>query len=857
MSISSEKTNTLVATYNVIKENIYNNNFSTKEFSDSISQTITYGLFIARLNNKNNKKIDFYNIKKFIPSNFSLIRDILKLIDDIETNNEYNSLRWILEEIINVVNNIDTEFLFKEFSFTKNKENLKDPYLYFYEDFLAKYDSNLRKAKGVYYTPHSIVSFIVSSLHKVLKKEFKLNYGFANRDKVTVLDFATGTGTFLLEVIKTILNEIPIDSGKQEDYINLHILKNVYGFEYLMAPYAVSHLKLSQYLKEICSVDFNNDNTKLQIFLTNTIDKTKLSDQKSFKAFFPAISEENELTNKVKEKQILVILGNPPYSSDSKNNNEYILNLVNDYKKIENEPINEKNLKPLNDDYTKFIRFAEHRIESSDEGLLGIITNNGYLDNITFRGMRYHLLSTFDDIYILNLHGSSRKKEKTDDGNIDENVFDIQTGVAIAIFIKYKDKSKKNKLATIYYSSIKGKREYKYKFLNKKNIFTVDFKKLEYSPPNYFFIKKDLKTKDIYDDGISLIDIFNEYSTGVKTHKDKIAIDYTKDSLIDKLKDFVDLSEQDARSKYGIIKDGRDWKLVKVQEFLKSTNIDKSYIKKISYRPFDNRFIYYHEDQGVVAFPRYNIMKHILEIEDNIGLITTRFLSTDNFNHAFIASKIIESNIIPNGYVFPIYIKEDIGMLEDTPKENFKCKFRDFINTKYGKKLTTKEILGYIYAVLYSNIYRAKFYEHLKIDFPKIIFVDSIEIFKKLSRLGTSIINAHLLKDISEIDRSIGEHTIDINQNKNKIIEKIIYKENIKELCYNSTCCFTNVAKEVYEYVIGGYHVIKSYLKYRSGRELKIDAIEHLEHVIRVLNYTISVQKEIDNIIQNLKEFNE
>ncbi|AHH11707.1 N-6 DNA methylase (plasmid) [Borrelia coriaceae] len=861
LSMSFNKINTLVATYNVLKENIYSSNFTINEFSDSISQTITYGLFIARLNNKNSEKIDFYNIKKFIPSNFSLIRDILKLIDDIETNNEYNSLKWILEEIINVVNNIDSELIFEEFSFTSSCLNSKDPYLYFYEDFLSKYDDDLRKAKGVYYTSYSVVSFITRSLHETLKTKFNFERGLANRDKVTVLDFATGTGTFLLEVIKEILKEIKKESGKQEYYINTHILKNIYGFEYLMTPYAVTHLKLSQYLKEVFNVDFNNKDNKLQVFLTNTLDITTIPDQKSFTGLFPAISEENELTNEVKRKPILVILGNPPYSSESKNNNEYILNLVKEYKQIKNMPLNEKNHKPLNDDYVKFIRFAEHKFEKPEEGLIGIITNNGYLDNITFRGMRYHLLSTFDEIYILNLHGNLRKKEKTDDNKIDENIFDIQTGVAIAIFAKYKDELKKNQLAHIYYKSIRGKREEKYNFLDRNNIFSIDFEKLEYCPPNYFFIKKDSSNADIYSKGISLIDIFIEKNSGIKTKKDRIAIDYTEKELLKKLNNFAYLSEQDARIKYDIKKDSMFWKLTEVQEFLKTTNINPSYIKEISYRPFDSRFTYYSKNPGVVIEPRYKLMRHLLEIENNIGLITTRLLSSNNFCHALITFKISDMCIVSNrtkesSYVFPLYVKEDQGVFKDIVKENFKTTFRAFINTKYGKKFTPEEILSYIYAVLYSSTYRTRFVEFLKIDFPQIIFVDNIEIFLKLSDLGKRLIDAHLLKYTSKLNSNIGVHIIDLNQNPNKVIANILYKEEVNELYYNDTSKLINIPIEVYEYTIGSYQVLKSYLKYRKGRILGINEIEHLEKVAKVIHFTINIQREIDSIVLSLKEFN-
>lgn len=854
--LSLKKQNTLVGTYSIIKGNIYNNELKVSEFADSIAQTITYGFFLAKLNNTSNSRIDFDNIKKFIPNNFALIQDILKLTDNIASSREYDSIRWILEELIDIVNNIDSKTIFEQFSFTQNVKsndnNVKDPYLYFYEDFLAKYDKSLRKNKGVYYTPHSVVNFIVSSLNKILKYNFGLKNGFANREEVTVLDFATGTGTFLLEVIKCILKEIPKQTGKQKDYINDHILKNIYGFEYLMAPYAVAHLKLCQFLKKVCDFKFGNEHLRPQIFLTNTLDVTLISNQESFKAFFPAISEENKLVNEIKNKPILVILGNPPYNAESKNNNNYILNLIKSYKTIDNTPLNEKNIVSLNDDYVKFIRFSEHKIEIADEGLLGIITNNGYLDNITFKGMRYHLLKTFDEIYILNLHGNLRKKEKTDTGKVDENVFDIQTGVAIAIFIKYKEKLKQNKLANVYYKSIKGGREEKYSFLDKNTIFSIDAEKLKCKPPNYLFIKKDLKTEDVYSKGVSLEDIFIEYIAGIETQKDKIAIDLTKEKLLKKLNDLAYLDEQTARDRYDLKKDSRDWKLPIVQRFLKSTNIDAKYVKKIAYRPFDNRFIYYTESKGVITSPRYKVMRHILEIENNISFFSIRTLLLNDFHHALVSCNIMDKNFFSGcSYVFPLYIKEDQGMLGGIIKENFKTTFKDFINFKYSKAFDAKEILGYIYAVLYSNIYRTKFIEFLKIDFPKIIFVDSVETFDKLSKLGIKLINVHLMKNDSELDSNIGIHIGD----NNHIIEKIFYNKDTKELYYNSLCKFINTPYEVYEYFIGAYQVLRSYLKYRKGRELSIDDIEYLEKVIKILHYTINIQKQIDLITCKLEEF--
>ncbi|BDU62560.1 DNA methyltransferase [Candidatus Borrelia fainii] len=850
ISLKKNNQNSLVSSYQFIKTELYCDTLNTSEFSDSISQTITIGLFLSKLNDPNDAVfIDFDNIKKFIPNNFSLITSILRLIEDISIDFEYIDIKWILNELLNIINCIDSKSIFKRFSFIQNEtKSFKDPYLYFYEDFLIKYDKDLRKGKGVYYTPHAVVEFIVKSLHFILKTEFNLSTGFANKDKVSVLDFATGTGTFLLETIKCILKELN-NTSKEHFYIENHILKNLYGFEYLMTPYTVANLKISQYLKEVCNFNLDNEN-KLKIVLTNTLDNTIKSQQQVIHGIFKAISKENELANEIKNKNILVILGNPPYSSKSKNNNEFIRHLLNDYKKIDNETLNEKAITSLNDDYVKFIRYSEYKIETSNQGLLGFITNNAYLDNVTFRFMRWHLLKTFEKIYILNLNGNLRKKDRFDN-ETDENVFDIQTGVAIAIFIKTKQKTNPNELATVLYKSIKNTREYKYSYLELNDIDTIDFETLKPSPPYYFFVKKDFINESLYnnENSISLKDIFIEYSISVKTHKDKIAIDFTKSELLDKLRDFAYLNENDARVKYDIQKDSRDWKLQKAQKFLKDTNIDSKHVKRITYKPFDTRFVYYSVIKGgVVSYPVYNIMKHILEIDNNIALITSRLLHID-FKHAFISNILVDIHSISDAYLFPLYIKNNNTIINNEIKENFKDTFRNFINNKYCKAYNPNEILGYIYAILYSNIYRNKFIEFLKIDYPKIIFVNEVETFEKLSNLGCKLIDMHLLKNIDIQANDIGLHFSQDNNKQNFNIKKINYNNETQELFYNENNGFKGVSKEVFEYTIGSSQVIKSYLKYRMKRSLDINEIETLEKTIKALHYTIEIQNEIDTIL--------
>ncbi len=416
---------------------------------------IAYSLFLARLN-AGDKIITLRNAKDFIPASYELIRELVTFIEELQENKDYINTRWIIDEIISIVNYIDLAAILLDLSFIKQTKLLdeekelfkKDPYIYFYEDFLKAYDAKIRQRRGVYYTPPPVVSFITRAINDILKKDFGIEEGFADREQITVLDFATGTGTFLRDIIELILEKIP--ENKQANIIQNHILKNLYGFEYLIAPYTIAHLKLSQFLKEKNYALKGKDDERFQIYLTNTLEP--LNPQSSF--FVPALSKEAQEAQKIKDKKILVITGNPPYSGHSQNPSEkyieedgrrkkvktWIGELIQDYYKIDGQPLGEKNPKWLQDDYVKFIRFAQHKMENVEEGIIGIITNHSFLDNPTFRGMRQSLMKTFDRMYFIDLHGNSKKKEKCPDGSKDENVFDIEQGVCISIFVKKKQK---------------------------------------------------------------------------------------------------------------------------------------------------------------------------------------------------------------------------------------------------------------------------------------------------------------------------------------------------------------------------------------------------------------------------------
>ncbi|EOH7832176.1 type ISP restriction/modification enzyme, partial [Campylobacter jejuni] len=771
----SSKNETLLSLFNTFKETLYKE-LSYEEFCDSFAQTLTYSLFLAKLNNDTAKEIDLNNAKKFIPKSFPLIRSMSGFLDDSFENLE--NIKWLLEEIINIINHIDITSIIKELNKTGEKDLFnrptilsthKDPYLHFYETFLASYDPKLREVRGVYYTPAPVVIFIINAIDEALKQDFNHKKGLSEAlDKnITLLDFATGTGTFLLEAFRKALEPI---SKNSVNYNPKVLIDKFCGFEFLIAPYTIAHLKISQSFKE----EFNsplNDDESLKIALTNTLYSKSISkEQNDQNTLFTLIdlTKEFKKAQKIKEEQILIITGNPPYSGASSNKGLYEdeikisyglepskANLNNEQKKwissyfkekskqntstfkaiYEKHKLeNEKNSKVMLDDYVKFIRFAQSKIDSQESGIFAFISNNSFLDNPTFRGMRYSLMQSFDKIYILNLHGDTRKKEKAPDGSKDDNVFDIMQGVSINIFIKQNSKAKNT---NIYYHDLYGKRKDKYEFLYENDLNSIKWTLVKNNEPFYLFLPQNNDLLEEYNKGISVKDIFMLSSVGIASSKDAILISTNNKKL-----------EQQVYNFYN--------------EF------DKKYIKEIAYKPFDTQKIYY--DIKKVERPRIDIMEHFLGYE-NIGLIYDRGTNLKEISNLFISSKVIDKHLVgANSYVSPLYLypttrskkflkKENPNFNEEnfTSKiENFKESFRTFIDELYKEKFSPEDILGYIYAVLFHKIYREKYLDFLKIDFPKIPFTKDKNTFKNLSKLGLKLVNLHLLKN-DELDFNVGE----------------------------------------------------------------------------------------------------
>lgn len=819
------------------------------EFIDSYVQTLTYSLFLAKLNS-GEAKIDKTHLE--IPNSFKVIKELYKTIDVEEIPDH---ISWIIDEIVDILNHIDPEFRSKISYKTVGNQDFEDPYIYFYEDFLSEYDKSKRKAKGVYYTPIPVVRFIVRSIQEILERDFGESLG---SEKVNVLDFACGTGTFLLEAIQIAL-EGKSESTKQ-DYIRKRILPNFFGFEYLVAPYTVAHLKLSQYLKD--NGFEMSGNERLGVYLTDTLDDQKPVEN----SMFAKISGEGREANIIKtEKPIWVVMGNPPYSNYSRNNKGFILELIKEYKKN----LNEKKLN-LNDDYIKFLRFAQCKIEGTTYsyektdktgqgdkrsanieghlkgkgcGIVGVITNNSYLDGITHRQMRNSLLGTFDKVYIVNLHGSTLK------GEGDQNVFDIMTGVSIVLFVKLPKSPAKKEV--FYYSTLEqgiNSRDKKYEFLNKNSIGTIGdlFKPLMPTEPDWWFVEKDRSLEVGYKQFFGLKEVFIDYSSGIESGRDNLVIDCSKDVLKNRLNEVLsNKDDKQLREKYDLY-DTSGWTL---QRFMKSKiiTIDND-IRNIYYRPFDIRWILY--GKYSLKRDRYEIMKNLLS-NTNISLITTRLLSGQEFRHVIVSDCIIDrdplsSKVSERSYCFPLYLYENqLQQVGSTVAEyvkipNFKQDFLTFIKEKYNEEFSPEQILGYIYAVLHCPTYRKKYFEFLKVDFPRIPFLDR-QYFDQLSKLGQELIDHHLLKihypqkELSHLEPS--------GSNK---IEKPEWVDGKMKI--NASQYFTGISKEVWEFEIGGYKVLQHYLKDRKNRTIDYDEELHIGKTARSLEETIRLMKEIENI---------
>lgn len=806
-----------------------------EDCADAYAQTITYGLFLAKRSCRG--KLDRRTASYYIPKNVGVIKRIFLNISGEEFP---PNISWIVDDIIDILNAAKLEEILNKIDKRGKKD--KDPIIFFYEDFLNYYEPEKRKHLGVYYTPRPVVNFIVNSVHSILKKHFDKSLGLAD-DSVNVLDPAIGTGTFFWITFLVALGELKNQGlrGIIFDKIENHLLKHFYGFEILITPYVISHLKITDLLQR-WHYRFKDDD-RIQVYLTNTLEQSEVHDPL---LFMREITEESRIANQIKtEKPILVLIGNPPYSGISANKGKWIDDLLkkgytradgskdDGYYKVDGNPLDEKNPKWLQDDYVKFIRYAQWKIDKNGEGVIGFITNHSYLDNPTFRGMRESLLQSFDRIFILNLHGNSLKKEKCPDGSKDENVFDIRQGVAIGIFIKNKNLRGKK----VYYTDLWGLREDKYRWLDRHSIDNVNWQEVKPISPFYFFVPKDTSLEEEYNKFWKITDIFPVNSVGVVTARDHFTIKWKPEDAWTTVTEFVQMSPEEARTRFILRKDVRDWKVVFAQKDLKESGLDKNKIVPILYRPFDIRYTYYTgTSRGFHCMPRPEVMKHMLK--ENLGLITVRQVAEGIFNHAYVTNTIIESRITLSNkgiaFLFPLYLYSDFER-----KANIDPDISKTLSEKYNKELTPEDIFYYIYAVLHSPTYRKKYGEFLQFDFPRIPFVDDYEEFKKLAELGKELVELHLMR--KRLSTKVKFDVVGSN-----VVEKIKYENG--KVWINKEQYFDGVPEEIWDFYIGGYQVLDKWLKSRKNRKLESKDIEQFLQIVEIIKETIRLMNEIDQV---------
>jgi len=853
---TDDEMNLLYSIYGAFKESLLPL-MDKKYFADIYAQTIAYGLFLAALNtNAPRTELNKVTSYSLIPSNFPLIKDLFHRLDDFPAD-----VVWAVDEVISVLKAVDFVSIKQEFAKYRSAENgFNDPFVYFYEDFLKEYDKTQREIRGVYYTPEPVVSFIVRSVEEILKEKFLLHDGFLDK-RVTVLDFACGTGTFLLHVFKLALESCSKYGDKvlANRLLNESMLNNFYGFELLVAPYIVANLKISEYLKEHgYSIDKDK---RINILLTNTLTHQEAQTIPGM----PILSKEGREANRIKDKDILVIIGNPPYSGHSANKGDWISKELSEYYKVDGVALDEKNPKWLQDDYVKFIRFAQWKMDKVERGVVGIISNHSFLDNPTFRGMRQSLMNSFDEIYILDLHGNVKKKETSPDGSKDENVFDIQQGTTISIFLK---KNRESKDCKVFHIDSFGKRQQKYQELNDSVLSKAKWDAIKPISPFYLFKPRSEKLLNKYNEGISLNEIFKQYSVGIVTSRDEFVIDTNLDRLKKRINEFRDLkiSNEDITNKYNL-KNNSKFDLTNSRRQVSSYSkqeLESKFIK-IAYRPFDYRYIFY--DDKLIERMRKAVMLNMQE--ENIGLISVRQVAETSFNHIFISKFLIESRMTLSNkgiaYFYPLYLlangaeqiffqaneqeiayysKEENGKLFDyklnkTP--NLKESFLEYFSKKYQSTYSPEQILGYIYAILHSPTFRTKYIDFLRIDFPRIQFIDNEQMFANLSKIGTELIQHHLLQ--IENKASISSFSGDGNNFK---VEKVDYSK--EKLWINKQRYFDNVPESIWNFQIGGYKVLDKWLKERKkiGFPLESTDIIHLLNVIDIIGNTLGIMEKID-----------
>ena len=877
------------------------------QFADMFAQTLAYGLFSARAAGPGSA-FTREQARKLIPRTNPFLRHFFEQITGSGLDDE--PFAGFVNDIIQTLGYSGMDDVLADFG---KRGRRTDPVVHFYETFLQAYDPKLRELRGVYYTPEPVVNYIVESLDLLLKSRFHLKDGLADRSQITVtrkvgeqevletthrvliLDPATGTATFLYRVLDFIRDQFERKKKLDAwgDYVHEHLLPRLFGFELLMAPYAVAHFKIGLALaawdkeplfRQGLSYE-PQKGERVNIFLTNTLEDIEEKTQQL--GPLRMLSDEANAAFEIKQnKPVLVILGNPPYSGHSANKGEWIGRLVRDYYVCDGKPLGERNSKWLQDDYVKFIRWAQWRIDQTGQGVLAFITNHGYLDNPTFRGMRQSLMQSFDEIYLVDLHGNSKKKEiDPATGAQDKNVFDIQQGVAIGIFVKAPPDAKRKKTACVVrHTDLHGnQRAQKYAWLDGHDVEKTPWgKPLKPTSPDYFFYPRNIALEEEYKRGWKVTEMMPVFSVGIVTARDAVTIDWDKRTLLRKVEGLVRLPEATARSRYAVGEDATDWSLASAVKDLASSGPTEQGVVPILYRPFDPRQTYYTgASGGFHCRPRYELMRHFLAPRrdpsgpKNIGFITTR--QTRDAWCVFALETICGHKAMSAfdiGTVFPLYLypngklpEEDLFVRED-PEEparrpNLSSAFiADFVERlkvrfvpdglgRPGKREVGPELIfHYAYAVFHSPGYRQSYAEFLRTDFPRLPLTSDYELFRELAGLGGWLVDLHA--------RGHGEGKgPGFPVKGNNVIDEVRYQAAQPDggdhhggrVWINDRQYFEPVPLDAWSIPIGGYRPAERWLKDRIGRTLGYDDLTVYPRIIHALGETRRLMAAIDKSI--------
>ncbi len=828
---------------------------SEEEFADIYSQTITYGLLAART--RVSGEFSRTEAADAIPSTIGILKDIF---DFISTSDLPDEIEWVVDDVSHILSGTDVADILGEFYEDRAESN---PLVHFYETFLEEYDPTTRQQKGVYYTPEPVVSWITRSVNTVLKEKLDRGDGLAE-DEVTILDPAAGTMAFPAEATRLAAQEFSekYGEGAVPALLSDHVLEDFYAFELLVAAYTIGHLKMAILLEEE-GYELDDDD-RVQLFLTNTLEKGDI--EQTNLPFASSLADEAEDANEVKEtEEILAILGNPPYSGHSENQGDWIEGLVDDYKDGYPELQKRGQAKWLQDDYVKFVRWAQWKLADRDEGTLAYITNHAYIDNPTFMGMREQLLQEFDEIYVMDLHGNSNRREEPPDGGRDKNVFDIRQGVAISIFVK-DGRDTDDEYADVYHSDLWGTREEKFEALQTGDLTDVDWEEVAPREPHYLFVPRNQELATTYHDWVEVPKIFSEYgdpAPGIVTTHNEFAISLTKERQKEKVRQLIATdTEEEAREYFNLCSQDQ-WLYDEAKPHLRGANWEDKLVE-IQTSPFDKEWTVY--DEHVAVHRRADrLSKHMLAGE-NVSISVPRRTERTPFDHAFATDGLMTHHGVSTkevNYQFPLYLypgapDETYTELSDPDRQsNVNPRLVSQLSDAYDREVTPEEVFYYTYAVLYARTYRLKYSEFMETDFPKIPFPEDESLFSEYAAHGEDLVKLHTLSHPNLDSPGVQLHS-DGDDGENEVSESTgeyyrHYDEEEERFYINSDQYFHPVPKDVWEYEIGDRQVAKKWIQNRIGETLTLSEIRKFCKVIRALMETDDIQDELDKSFEGIE----